>query len=101
MQSTDYEIPPIEQHIFDNYGYELDFSTPDHQWFVGDRPQEDEQPTSQSNDNESSSVLNYAIIWKLQLRKGRVIKLTEDTIEDVDIAPGAYCRKINLAIFQA
>jgi hypothetical protein len=94
MQSTDYEIPPFEQHIFDNYGHELDFSTPDHDSFVGDRPQEDEQPTPQSSDKESSSVLNYTIIWKLQLCKGRVTKLTEDTIEDVDVAPGAYWNEV-------
>ncbi|KAF4629016.1 hypothetical protein G7Y89_g9126 [Cudoniella acicularis] len=96
MQSTDYEIPPFEQHMFDNYHYELDFSTPDRHSFAGDPPEEGRQPTPQSSDKESSSVFNYTIVWKLQLRKGRITSLTEDTIEDVDVAPGAYWRLLNI-----
>jgi hypothetical protein len=75
MQSTD-----DEQHIFNNYDFEGNFSIP--------LPEEDKR--LQSSDNEASSVFNYTVIWKLQLRKGRVTKLTEDTIEDVNVAPGAY-----------
>jgi hypothetical protein len=62
MQSTDYEIPSFEQHMFDNYRYELDFSTPDHHSFASDPPEEDGQPTPQSSDKESFSVFNYTII---------------------------------------
>ncbi|KAH7009365.1 uncharacterized protein B0I36DRAFT_401682 [Microdochium trichocladiopsis] len=29
-------------------------------------------------------------IWKLQLRRGRITTLTQDTIEDVNVAPGTY-----------
>ena len=90
MQSTDYGIPFPEQHIFDNYG---DFTTPDRYSFAGPL-EEDRQLTPQSSDNGSSSVFNYTIIWKLQLRKGRVTKLTEDTVENVDVAPGASWNEV-------
>lgn len=81
MQSTDYG-----QHIFDDYDFERDFSTP--------LPEEDRRLLAQSSDNEASFVFNYTIIWKLQLRKGRVTKLTEDTREDVNAAPGAYWNEV-------
>jgi hypothetical protein len=79
---------PFEQHIFD--GYERNFSTPDYHSFASELREEDRQLLPQLSDDEASTVFNYTIIWKLQLRKGRVTKLTEDTIEDVDVAPGAY-----------
>jgi hypothetical protein len=94
MQSTDYGTPLLEQHVFDNYGFERDLSIFDHHSIAGDPPEQDRQPTPQSSDNELSSVFNYTIVWKLQLRKGRVTKLTEDTIEEVDIAPGAYWNEV-------
>jgi cell division septal protein FtsQ len=75
---------PFEQHIFD--GYERNFSTPDYHSFASELREEDRQLLPQLSDDEASTVINYTIIWKLQLRKGRVTKLTEDTIEDVDVA---------------
>lgn len=90
MQSTDYGMPLPDQHVFDNYSYERDFTLPDSNSFPNEPPEEERHLTPQSSDDESASIFNYTIIWKLQLRKGRVTKLTEDTIEDVDVAPGAY-----------
>jgi hypothetical protein len=87
MQSMDYGIPLPDQHIFDNDG---DFSTLDRHSFASEPPEEDGQLSPQSSDSKSSSVFDYTIIWKLQLRRGRVTKLTEDTVENVDVAPGAY-----------
>ena len=37
----------------------------------------------------------YTITWMLRLRKGRLMKLTEDTTENIDSAPSAYW-KVNL-----
>src|SRR5271165_6208606 len=88
MQDTGLEIPPFE--FLDSF--ELDFSTPDTSQsglWRGRRPIP--EPSDAGND---SSPLLYTIVWKLQLRKGRVIKLTEDTIEDVDITPGAYWNEV-------
>lgn len=34
--------------------------------------------------------LTYNVVWKLQLRKGRMMLLTGDTVEDVSVAPGTY-----------
>lgn len=41
----------------------------------------------------TSSALLYTITWMIRLRKGRLMKLTEDTIENVDIAPGVYWKE--------
>ena len=38
----------------------------------------------------SGPSLTYSVVWKLQLRKGRMMTLTGDTVEDVKVAPGAY-----------
>lgn len=93
MQSTDYGNLLPDQHIFGDYGYEHDFATPDHSSSASALENET-QLSQQSSDNESSSAFNYTIIWKLQLRKGRVTKLTEDTVENVDVAPGAYWNEV-------
>lgn len=88
MQETGLEIPSFEF----NDGFELDFSTSNASqswpWRGGQAIPEP------SDEGPDSSLLLYTITWKLQLRKGRIIKLTEDTIEDVEVAPGAYWNEV-------
>lgn len=84
MQDAGLDIPSFE--FSDDF--ELDFSTPvasqSGLWRGGRAIPEP------SDEGPGSFLLLYTITWKLQLRKGRIIKLTEDTIEDVEVAPGAY-----------
>jgi hypothetical protein len=39
---------------------------------------------------DSSTCVHYSIEWKLQLRKGRLSKLTNDTEQDRVLAPSAF-----------
>ncbi|KAI0810008.1 hypothetical protein GGR55DRAFT_695806 [Xylaria sp. FL0064] len=83
MENDGFTIPS-----FDYDDLDLDFSTP----FVS----QGENPTYSSGlrgerailepgaSAPESSPLPYTISWKLHLRKGRLAKLTEDTIEDVN-----------------
>lgn len=84
IQDTGPEIP-----FFDlNDDFRFDFSTP-----VTGQNEDLTSPGPTAEPGErgpDSCPLLYTIAWKLQLRKGRTIKLTEDTIEDVEVAPGAY-----------
>ncbi|KAJ3469840.1 hypothetical protein MRS44_003905 [Fusarium solani] len=41
-------------------------------------------------DESPPTCIHYSIEWKLQLRKGRLTKLTNDTERDLVLAPGAY-----------
>lgn len=58
------------------YGYEVDLSTPvaspQRAGLAVPKPSAQEPP---------SSPLLYTITWMMRLRKGRLMKLTEDTIE--------------------
>jgi hypothetical protein len=85
-------ISLLEHHLFDNYSYEGDFSTPDHHSLATELPEDVRQVLPQSSDNEVSSIFSYKLLsfGYYTLRKGRVTKLTEDTIEDVNIAPSAH-----------
>jgi hypothetical protein len=88
MQNTGFESP------FDFYDeFELDYSTPVATQFdspnIHGGPRERLIPES-NNEEPDFYPLRYTILWKLQLRKGRITKLTEDTIEDVIVAPSAY-----------
>ncbi|KAK8048247.1 hypothetical protein PG994_009977 [Apiospora phragmitis] len=61
--------------------------------FGGARRDERTIPESGASALDSTPLL-YTITWKLQLRKGRITKLTEDTIEDLELAPGAYWNEV-------
>ncbi|KAM5528784.1 hypothetical protein FOXYSP1_16628 [Fusarium oxysporum f. sp. phaseoli] len=41
-------------------------------------------------DESPPTCIHYSIEWKLQLRKGRLSKLTNDTEQDLVLAPGAF-----------
>ncbi|KAI1013601.1 hypothetical protein LB504_013208 [Fusarium proliferatum] len=41
-------------------------------------------------DESPPTCIHYSIEWKLQLRKGRLSKLTNDTEQDCVLAPGAF-----------
>lgn len=86
MQDTGFETTTLDfNDVFDQF----DFSTP--------LASQNENPSSLSGEPESGEdepCPLYTMTWKLQLRKGRVSKLTEDTIEDLDIAPGAYWNEV-------
>lgn len=41
-------------------------------------------------DESPPSCIHYSIEWKLQLRKGRLAKLTNDTEQNLVLAPGAF-----------
>lgn len=88
MRDVNPEIPFFD---LDN-DFQFDFTTP----VVG----QSENVTSLDRTSErgerrpGSCPLLYTIIWKLQLRKGRITKLTEGTIEDVEVAPGAYWNEV-------
>ncbi|KAJ4180726.1 hypothetical protein NW759_017232 [Fusarium solani] len=41
-------------------------------------------------DESPPTCIHYSIEWKLQLRKGRLTKLTNDTERDLVLAPGAF-----------
>jgi hypothetical protein len=87
MQDTGFESP------FDFYDeFELDYSTPVATPFDSPNIHGGPQQLIPESNNEEPDFypLRYTILWKLQLRKGRIIKLTEDTIEDVIVAPSAY-----------
>ncbi|KAK7928431.1 hypothetical protein PG985_005429 [Apiospora marii] len=94
MEGTNFEIPSFH---FEDAG--LDFSTPvaspsgSLTRFGG--PWSGGRTTPEPGASAPNSIpLLYTITWKLQLRKGRITKLTEDTIEDLDLAPGAYWNEI-------
>ncbi|OZJ01708.1 hypothetical protein BZG36_05649 [Bifiguratus adelaidae] len=92
--------PPFD---FDDDDFVLDFSTPDPQTLGSQSgnptgsggPRRGERAIPESSDKGlDSSSLHYTITWKLQLRKGRITKLTEDTIEDIEVAPGTYWKDV-------
>ena len=94
MEDTNFEIPSFH---FEDAG--LDFSTPvvspsgSLTRFGG--PWRGGQTTPEPGASAPDSIpLLYTITWKLQLRKGRITKLTEDTIEDIELAPGAYWNEV-------
>ena len=90
MSDTDFAIPFFG---FDNYD-ELDLSTPVASPTDPGGPQRSELAIPDSSgQGPSSSSLLYTVTWMMRLRKGRLMKLTEDTIEDIDIAPGAYWKQ--------
>ncbi|GKU08978.1 unnamed protein product, partial [Fusarium langsethiae] len=41
-------------------------------------------------DESPPTCIHYSIEWKLQLRKGRLAKLTNDTEQNLVLAPGAF-----------
>jgi hypothetical protein len=87
MPDSDFQIPP-----FDFYNdYELNLSTPVASPTDSDGSEGRELAIPEPSDQgPSPPPLLYTITWMMRLRKGRLMKLTDDTIEDVDIAPGAY-----------
>lgn len=88
MQDTDPEISFF--NLDDDFRFDL--STP-----VAGQTRDLTSPGRTAEPGErgpDSCPLLYTITWKLQLRKGRITKLTEDTIEDVEVAPGAYWNEV-------
>ena len=45
-------------------------------------------------DESPPTCIHYSIEWKLQLRKGRLARLTNDTEQNLVLAPGAFWRTI-------
>ncbi|KAH7012135.1 uncharacterized protein B0I36DRAFT_256765 [Microdochium trichocladiopsis] len=90
MQNPELDALIFDQDPNDGQSFEFDFSTPNGHALQGDLSESEGQRTPRSSDHGSSSLPSYTLIWKLQLRRGRVTTLTQDTIENVDIAPGAY-----------
>ncbi|KXJ85273.1 hypothetical protein Micbo1qcDRAFT_128321 [Microdochium bolleyi] len=90
MQNPELDTLIFYQDPNDGQSFEFDFSSPNGHALQGDLPESEGQRTPRSSDHGSSSLPSYTLIWKLQLRRGRVTTLTQDTIENVDIAPGAY-----------
>lgn len=93
MPGTDFEMPPFDFNFnndFDN-DFEHDFGTPLVSPIESVELQGSEQRTPESSGNGANISPSLCIITrKLRLRKGRLMKLTEDTIEDLDVLPGAY-----------
>ena len=85
--SLDYE------HVTFNLGTpELPiFGSPDGEIIEAPQPTTGGSPiVSFAAQAHSPASLRYTIKWKLQVRKGRMMTLTEDTVENIDISPGAY-----------
>ncbi|KAJ3569924.1 hypothetical protein NPX13_g5911 [Xylaria arbuscula] len=93
MENDGFAIPS-----FDYDDLDLDFSTP----FVsqGENPTYSSELRGERTILEPSasapepSRLSYTISWKLHLRKGRLAKLTEDTVEDVVLSPESYWNEV-------
>lgn len=95
MQDTEPETPSFDSDEDD----ELNFNTSNVARHSGGPPGpvgpwRGAQTIPGSSDGLPRSPLLYTITWKLQLRKGRMAKLTEDTIEDVEVAPGTYWNEV-------
>ncbi|VTO92628.1 unnamed protein product [Fusarium graminearum] len=85
---------------------DLDFRTPQLSGINSRRASLSPSPSSQSPrfpllqlgdwdpdsayDESPPSCIHYSIEWKLQLRKGRLAKLTNDTEQNLVLAPGAF-----------
>ncbi|PKK43247.1 hypothetical protein CI102_12158 [Trichoderma harzianum] len=102
MPIIDTEISTSDT-IFSDGNFDLDYGTPQSAtvdcqgWTLADPIR---QPrTEAAQDPESSGLgssylsFTYTIVWKLQLRKGRMMTLTVDTVEDVNIPSGTFWDK--------
>jgi len=75
------------------YDDDFDFSTPvDSSAYPGGLPQSELAIPEPGDQGPDSFPVLYTITWMLRLKKGRLMKLTEDTIENITIAPSAYWR---------
>ncbi|TWU71467.1 hypothetical protein ED733_002851 [Metarhizium rileyi] len=99
MQSTDTETHTLDPYFFDNTNCDHDYGTPhsgtfDSQgWNPGGQTRQaraEERNPESSALGSSSLPFSYTVVWKLQLRKGRMMTLTGDTVEDIDIPPVTF-----------
>ncbi|EHK19843.1 uncharacterized protein TRIVIDRAFT_155669 [Trichoderma virens Gv29-8] len=99
MSTIDTEIPISSTSFFDP-NFELDYGTPlsatfDSQgWTLAEpirRARTEAQQGPEASALEFSSLcFTYTVVWKLQLRKGRMMTLTSDTVEDVNVPSGMF-----------
>lgn len=99
MPTIDTEIPISGTNFFD-CNFELDYGTPlsatfDSQgWTLADpirRARTEAQQGPEASALGSSSLcFTYTVVWKLQLRKGRIMTLTSDTVEDVNVPSSTF-----------
>lgn len=99
MPIVDTEIPVSGTNFFD-CNFELDYGTPrsatfDSQgWTLADPIRkartEAQQGPEASALGSSSLCYTYTVVWKLQIRKGRTMTLTGDTVEDVNVPSGTF-----------
>ncbi|KAL7925297.1 hypothetical protein ACQKWADRAFT_283585 [Trichoderma austrokoningii] len=99
MPTIDTEIPISGTNFFD-CNFELDYGTPlsatfDSQgWTLADPMRrartEAQQGPEPSALGSSSLCFPYTVVWKLQLRKGRIMTLTSDTVEDVNVPSSLF-----------
>ncbi|KAH7012281.1 uncharacterized protein B0I36DRAFT_356351 [Microdochium trichocladiopsis] len=70
----------------------------EHEFELDEGPQEcaefDDPLVPASSDVGFVSGLRYNIMWKLHLRKVRLTMITKDTIENGDVANGAYWNQV-------
>jgi hypothetical protein len=87
MPDMDFENP-----FFDIYNdSEFDFRTPVASPAITGRLQGSEQAISESYvEGPSPFPLCYTIDFKMRLRKGRLMKIADETIDNVLVAPGIY-----------
>ncbi|RFU73472.1 hypothetical protein TARUN_8780 [Trichoderma arundinaceum] len=99
MPTVDTEIPISDTNSFD-CNFELDYGTPRSATFDSQGPALADQAHRAGTEAQlgpeasalghSSLCFTFTVVWKLQLRKGRMMTLTGDTVEDVNVASGAF-----------
>lgn len=96
MPIAQQDIFESSPNTFDNFDLECNYGSPpsgtfDSQGWNPAVPNAAEDGGQDSCALESSATpLTYNVIWKLQLRKGRMITLTGDTVEDIHDRPAAF-----------
>ncbi|KAI1315582.1 hypothetical protein F5Y16DRAFT_202129 [Xylariaceae sp. FL0255] len=95
MEGPSFEIPPFEFDDLDlNYDADSPNQSNDPTRFGGQGAGRVDAESDEGESAYDSFPFPYTITWKLHLRKGRLTKLTEDTIEDVQLAPSIYWSEI-------
>lgn len=99
MPTIDTEIPISGTNFFD-CNFELDYGTPlsatfDSQgWTLADLIRRARTEVQQGPEpralGSSSLCFTYTVVWKLQLRKGRIMTLISDTVENVNVPSSTF-----------